>query len=308
MSNPVRMEHLLPGGEPVRFAEANAALARNQGAGDAALPHGALRATVVVVGPTDSLPQAGEALRELSERVGLRAILIALGTERSPAVEVSGCAIAIGGLKPQYVNNAVAALRLSSLPTAVWWRGGDPGMLEGLAALSDRIVLDEASAPEAGWKRAIALFSHAAFGDLRWARLTRWRALLANFFDAAEVRETAGSFDSVRICGADGPTARLLAGWLQTSLEGVARLSVDVTTEPGEAPIREVSLGGPSQELTLRLAGGGSCVKAAARVAGARAISRVVTLGDQRAATLLSEELQVRARDPAFERALRAIV
>ena len=53
-----------------------------------------------------------------------------------------------------YLNNAVAALRLSSLPTAVWWRGGNPEMLEGVANLADRMILD-AEEPADVWARAL---------------------------------------------------------------------------------------------------------------------------------------------------------
>ena len=45
-------------------------------------------------------------------------------------------------LAPRYLNNAVAALRLSSLPALVWWRGGSLDALDDLADLADRLVLD----------------------------------------------------------------------------------------------------------------------------------------------------------------------
>ena len=96
-------------------------------------------------------------------------------------------------MKPQFLNNAVAALRLSSLPTLVWWRGGSVDALEGVAELADRVVLDD-DQPEATWARAVTLFEDSAFSDLRWARLTEWRALMAHFFDIPEVLAAAEIF------------------------------------------------------------------------------------------------------------------
>ena len=96
--------------------------------------------------------------------------------------------VSIGGLRPEYVNNAIAGVRLSSLPTVVWWRGGRPEGLDGVATLADRVVLD-AEDPWPLWARTPPLFEHTAFTDMRWARLTRWRAAMAHFFDLPEVRD-----------------------------------------------------------------------------------------------------------------------
>ena len=99
-------------------------------------------------------------------------------------------AIAIAGLAPRYLNNAVAALRLSSLPAVVWWRGGSIEALDGLANLADRLVLDTVD-PDAAWARADTLFERTALTDLRWTALTRWRAALAHLFDLPQVPPTA---------------------------------------------------------------------------------------------------------------------
>jgi glucose-6-phosphate dehydrogenase assembly protein OpcA len=300
--------HLLPSGVPVPFAEASAVLARNQAQSRAATLHRALTATIVVVGPMARLSEAAEALRGLGDRFGVRGILISLGSNPTPPVEVDGCAIALIGMKPEYVNNAVAALRLSSLPTLVWWRGGAARMLDGLVDLAERIVLDEDASPDSTWKQVLPLFQRAAFSDLRWTRLTRWRALMAQFFDISTVREALPSFTRLRVCGADRPSARLLTGWMQTSLPFPMPLKVDLTATTGDAGIEQVELSGPSLELTLRLAGSHACVEAAATGSTSRGASRIVALGDQRLSTLLAEELQVRARDAAFEGAVRAVV
>ena len=95
--------------------------------------------------------------------------------------------VVLNGLPDNFIDNAVAALRLSSLPTMIWWRGGPTEVLANLIKLADRVVLD-ADPPEPVWKCAVERFERAAFSDLRWTRLTRWRALMAQFFDLPEVR------------------------------------------------------------------------------------------------------------------------
>ena len=105
------------------FSEINAALARrpeNLRRADAR----ALTATIVVISPDERLAEATQALEAIGDRTGVRTILISVGDSKQPKARLVGNAVALPGLVPAYVNNAVAALRLSSLPTVVWWRGG----------------------------------------------------------------------------------------------------------------------------------------------------------------------------------------
>lgn len=295
---------LLPAALEVPFNQINAALQR---AGDQTVAARArsLMATVVAIGPVERLLEPAEALQEIGEGYAVRAILISQGSDPAPPVKVAGHAIAIRGLKASYVDNAVAALRLSSLPTLVWFRGGTSEMLEDLAKLSDRLVLDEEE-PRVSWQRALNLLDRTAFSDLRWTRLTRWRTLMAHFFDIPQVRAAAQSFTRLRVSGSDPVAASLYAGWVQTSLP--LTLEVELGGHPGGPPIDEIRLGGASQHLTLRLAPSGTCVHTAAVVDGHRSTSRTVSLGDQRLPVLIAEELRIRARDLAFERAIAACV
>ena len=93
----------------------------------------------------------------------------------------------LNGLPDHFIDNAVAALRLSSLPSVIWWRGGPIDVLGNLIKLADRVILD-ADPPEPAWKCARENCERAAFSDVRWTRLTRWRALMAQFFDLPEVQ------------------------------------------------------------------------------------------------------------------------
>jgi glucose-6-phosphate dehydrogenase assembly protein OpcA len=296
---------LLEDGVEVPFSEIAAALGRS-GAQD--VKHGsglALTATVVVVGPPERLTEAAEALTQLTD-IAIRAILISYGTAPTPIVRVQEHAVALDGLTPRYLNNAVAGLRLSSLPTLVWWRGGPPELLDGLAELADRLVLD-AEDPAPVWARVAGMAGRTATSDLRWTRLTRWRALTAHFWDIPDVRAAAPGFDRLRVDGSDVHAARLYAAWLVSSLEWKPA-TLEVRERPGAATIECVELGDGSQSLLLRIASSRTCIETAARVAGhAGEVSRIVSVGDQGLCALIAEELRIRSRDLAFERAVAAV-
>jgi glucose-6-phosphate dehydrogenase assembly protein OpcA len=290
-------------GESVPFGKIAAALARGSCADAGAMR--TLVATVVAVGPADRLETAAEVLETIGDAGTVRGILISEGDSPAPSARVAGHTVALHGLKPAYVNNAVAALRLSSLPTLVWWRGGRPETLDGLADLADRIVLDEDS-PEPVWQRAATLFDLSAFSDLRWARLTQWRALMAQFFDIPEVRAGASRFTRLHIRAADHLSGRLFAAWLTSSIRFSGDFSVEIAE--GRAPIEMIRLGDHEQELTLQLAGEHACLETEVCVRGHRSCRRMVSLRDLDRARLLTDELRIRSRDMAFERALRMLL
>lgn len=295
---------LLPFGVDVKFSEIETGLA-GQWLDEGKCAPLALTATIVVVGPLDRLAEAAEALTGLTD-IGVRAILISYGTNPAPTVRVAQHAVALEGLRHEYLNNAVAALRLSSLPTLVWWRGGAAAeSLDGLADLADRLVMD-AEDPREVWRRVGTLAERIAVSDLRWTRLTRWRALMAHFFDIPEVRAAAPAFHRLQIEGSDIHCARLFAGWLASSLQWTRPLDIDVRAKPGGAAIERVELGGDDEALTLSLASSRTCVEAAVRLRGHGGASRIVWLGEQGLAALVGEELRIRSRDLAFERAVAA--
>lgn len=291
-------------GSEVPFGEIGTAMARG-----ACLDAGAMRAlvaTLVAIGPHDRLETAAETLQVLGDAGTVRGILISEGSEAAPVARVAGNTVALQGLQAPYVNNAVAALRLSSLPTLVWWRGGRPETLDEVAHLADRIVLDEEE-PEASWRRAATLFENSAFSDLRWARLTQWRALMAHFFDIPEVRSASTAFTRLHITGADRMSARLFAAWLTTSIAFREGFTVDITSGDPDVPLQSIELGDHGQELVIA-AGGQNCLKTSVSVRGHRNATSVVSLVNQTLTTVLTEELRIRARDLAFERAVQALI
>jgi glucose-6-phosphate dehydrogenase assembly protein OpcA len=303
----VNTTRLLPAAAEVRFAEIEITIAHLTGDGGRRSrgPARALIATVVVVGDTERLAPAAAALERLGEVGGLRMIFITEGDQAAPVARVTENAIAISGLEPRYIDNAVASLRLSSLPALVWWRGGSLAALTDVAKLADRLVLDTES-PDETWARAQTFFELTAVTDLRWTRLTRWRALLAHLFDLPRVRGSISSLRRLSIDADDVPAARLFAGWVKASLRWSSSNAITVNRVQGDggSPIERVQLQGDDLTITLQASPSRACLKA--WVDGEEETARVVPLGDGALTALIGEELGVRTRDLAFERALAA--
>jgi glucose-6-phosphate dehydrogenase assembly protein OpcA len=257
-------------------------------------------ATLVAVGPSDRLTDVTATLADGDGAGALHIVRIVTDGSGPPGGDERPDVVTIAGLRPEYVNNAIAAVRLSSLPTIVWWRGGRAEQLEGVASLADRVVLD-AIDPWPLWSRLPPLFEETAFTDVRWARLTRWRAALAHFFDLPRVKESASDFTSLSIAAADRAQAALFAGWLDASLNWRGRIRAALV--PSSMPFESVTLRGNTCELVLRLLDN-DCLSAEGRIGGDLMASRVLSLGTQTLGALMAEELRVRSRDLAFERAL----
>jgi glucose-6-phosphate dehydrogenase assembly protein OpcA len=156
------------------------------------------------------------------------------------------------------------------------------------------------------WAHAPALFEQTALTDLRWSALTRWRAALAHLFDLPQVREAAPSLRAVEIEAADRAAARLFAGWLRSCLGG-SRLDIRIAAAPrrSKTPLTRVRLSGAGPGLTLQALESQTCLEAS--IDGADG-ARMVPLGDGSLASRFVEEIAVRTRDAAFERALVAAV
>ena len=264
-------------------------------------------ATVVAITTDPLLEHTAEALQTLRARSAVRTILITLGDQAQPPVDRTDEGTTIHGLLPRFVNNAVASLRLSSLPSLAWWRHPEAQLLGELGHLVDRIVLDVPD-PAASWEQARQLKDVTTFSDLRWTRLTRWRALTAQFFDLPDVRASAHTYDTLAMVAADADAARLFAGWIRSRLPEGRKLNVSLS--PGvssDQPVTSIALHGHAQEVGLRLLANGTCVETTVRGDGTSSGVRVVPLGNTSHAALLSEELRIRARDVAFEAALEGV-
>jgi glucose-6-phosphate dehydrogenase assembly protein OpcA len=290
----------------VAFAEVDGALARERSSATGGSPPRALTATVVAVGPRERLTDVVQPLQELGKSGAIRGILIPQGSD-SPGAQIASNVVVLSGLDDNYIDNAVASLRLSSLPTVIWWRGGPTGVLDNLIKLADRVVLD-ADPPEEGWRCAVERFGRASFSDVRWTRLTRWRALMAQFFDLPEIRDGADAFNHLHIEAADRASALLFAAWMRTALQWGDHVKIDIEECSGPSPINCIALTGGSRDLHLRLGKSRTCVESEFQFGTGHNISGVVALGDASLGAILSDELRIRSRDHAFERAVQSVV
>ena len=264
----------------------------------------ALTATVVAVSTRERMDETARALRSLRRESALRTILISLGEIREPEVRTDVNCTTIDGILPRYLNNAVAALRLSSLPSIAWWRGRDVDLLPDLAELVDRLVLD-AEDPTETWARIPEISGVTVVSDLRWAALTRWRNLVAQFLDVPDVNRRADSFRGLEIAGFDRYSAALLAGWLKSRLPAGSKLSASIDAE-APSTARSVVLAGNPYRLELSLLQGSTCIRTAILEGDRTFAERVVPPADDSPEGLMGGELRIRARDAAFEQALSA--
>lgn len=263
----------------------------------------ALTATVVAIVSPASREEACTALSGIAHLAGVRPIIISLGQDAEPPRREDNGAVVIDGLVPKYLDNAVASLRLSSLPAIAWWRADEMSVLTALTRLVDRVVLDVPD-PAGAWALVPDLAEHAPVSDIRWARLTRWRDLVAQFFDMPEVRRR--TWTTVTVKGSDPFDARLMTGWLRSRLPGGREIGVQHLPVPGER-LQSIELSGEAGRLAARLLPSGTCIETAADLQTGHTETRVVTRGDERLPALLGQELRVRSRDLAFEDAVREL-
>ena len=135
------------------------------------------------------------------------------------------------------VMSAVSTLILPSLPVQTWWTGEpsfDDDLCNPVVEISDRILLDSSGFAEP--TRALPLLASSvgaahetvAFGDLSWTRLTPWRLLTAEFFDAPADQDLLVSVQRVRVefataAGGEAAQALLFVAWLASRLGWEAR-------------------------------------------------------------------------------------
>jgi glucose-6-phosphate dehydrogenase assembly protein OpcA len=129
----------------------------------------------------------------------------------------------------------VLPLLVPDLPVVVWWPGDpvlDGPFFERLMNATDRLIVDSRrfSDPVRSFKRLAELsesgYRGVTFSDLNWARLTHWRRISAQFFDAPEMLPYLQRIDKLTIDyeapdGQHEPNfseALLLIGWLGNQL------------------------------------------------------------------------------------------
>ncbi|MFL5800429.1 MAG: glucose-6-phosphate dehydrogenase assembly protein OpcA [Roseiflexaceae bacterium] len=251
-------------------------------------------------------------------------------------IEARGTAIA-------HVPGTVLPLLVPDLPVMFWWPRGasfDDPLFARLCDLADRVIVDSATsaAPEAALPRLTTLLdARIAVSDMAWARLTPWRELIAQFFDApamlphlATVERVVVEYEASAGTTEDRTQAFLLVGWLGSRLgwrpAGPLQRAGDATrlalARPDgvvvQAELRPVA---PQDDLLDRLASftlecprgrfsvsrtdAPDAAETHMDVVGMQPLQRIVRLQRLDEAGLLAEEIQLLGHDHGFEGALR---
>ncbi|MGO1390396.1 MULTISPECIES: 6-phosphogluconolactonase [Brachybacterium] len=140
------------------------------------------------------------------------------------------------------LDTLVMALLLPDAPIVTWWPEGAPSapVHDVLGSMSQRRITDSAAcpAPIATLKRLRRGYSHGD-SDLAWARLTRWRGLVASAYEVPPVSVPK----QVQVAGsAENPSVVLMAAWLSHTL-GVDAKIVDPSDDaPDYAGVHGVRL------------------------------------------------------------------
>ncbi len=247
------------------------------------------------------------------------------------------------------VHGTVLPLLVPGLPVFLWWHDEPPlesHLFQELLDTCDHLVIDSADfAPEraAGLLadlQRISQESDVALSDFTWSRLTHWRELVAQFFDAQPGRQYLDRLDavSVEIASVHGrepdfTEGLLLVGWLASRLGWVLEQSAQRQRREAPAFSLKSDSGLVTVELTpdtahpsegihslsLRAAGGAvfaisrsaddeACGVVSAELPEGGGYSRVVQMGLPSEAALLSDELDSSGRDAVFEEALAQAV
>lgn len=138
--------------------------------------------------------------------------------------------------------SAASTVVLPGLPVQTWWPGAvafDGDLYDHVAEVSDRILLDstrlrDRPAALAALAGAIEVAHESiAFADLSWSRITPWRGLTAELFDAPSDQDMLDSIERVVIeyTRSTGPNesiqALLYVGWLASRLGWEPRAALE---------------------------------------------------------------------------------
>ena len=246
--------------------------------------------------------------------------------------------------------SAAIPLLVPDLPVFLWWcelECLNDQDFEPLAQSADRLVIDSVNMtdPTSSWRALSKLFdpqnkSAIALSDINWARLTSWRALLANFYDVHEYRDALANLQQVTIdyeapeSNPNGLAAQalLLAGWLASRLqwevevnpaESNEELSFDcrrddcvfrlvlkrvelANTKPGRlAQVEFQSSQGEGATFVVKRTDDGLHLETQAVIGGLVCPGRTLPVRNRTTAQLLAREMEILTNDIPYEEAVR---
>jgi glucose-6-phosphate dehydrogenase assembly protein OpcA len=244
--------------------------------------------------------------------------------------------------------SAALPLLVPDLPVFLWWRaqiGAEDRVFSQLCLAADRVVIDSADFQNPGPDLvAVAQFfdrrddEAIVLSDLNWARLTPWRASLANFYDVEDYRAELNQVTEVEI-NFVAETAKpsnissqavLIVGWLASRLQwrftGTTQIpsqSLAFNFENNDRHVR-ISLNevqrpamkaGRLCEIELKCSERGASFLVSRSedglhlgthtTIGERSYpGRLVPVGNSSAAQLLSREMEILGNDRIYEEAI----
>ncbi len=188
-------------------------------------------------------------------------------------------------------------LTAPDMPRVIWFRSARidraPGVAE-LLALGDKIIVDSMrpGSPAFADMRVLAGAGYIV-ADLAWTRLTRIRELLAQLLDGHDLSNIRAV--TILYCGADpAPAAKYIQAWLRSEMTSAA---VDLRKD-GSGGHGEITAIQIEPDLNVRVSW--NCAEYETGALRQRA-----NLASCAEHELLSEELSIMSRDPAFEKALQ---
>lgn len=240
--------------------------------------------------------------------------------------------------------SAAVPLLVSDLLTFVYWRdvlNPSDEVLRKLLVGADRLVIDslEFSEPVSELARTNDLFQqealrNVALSDLNWERLTLWRALLADFYDVPEYRESLDRIDSVRVEYVSNesqtplpPQALLIVAWLATRLGWTLAatnsdqsftfvaadrtISIELNQVPAGArkPGRlvKVELSADVASFVVARSEDNTHILAEARIRSEVKRGRVLPVRNRSVVQLLSREMEILANDQIYQDAIAMV-
>ena len=240
------------------------------------------------------------------------------------------------------VPNTILPLLVPDVPVMLWWMRGEPfddPRFARFGDMVDRVIVDSATFKqhEAGQARMAQLLEAGMHvSDLAWSRLTPWRELIAQFFDAParvaylnEITQVTVSYEA-QSDAADRTPALRLVSWLATRLgwstaepasqrgntttlamvrEDQSPITIKLRpAQPKEDALDRlaaVKLEGPRAIFSVARDHAPNCAVAHAEIAGMPPLTRKVRLERLDEARLIADELQLLGHDQTFAEMLR---
>lgn len=240
-------------------------------------------------------------------------------------------------------------LLVPDLPVFLWWQDLqrlDDDTFLPLSHSADRLVIDsvDLAAVNLHLDSIEQLFSRQgaeaiAVSDINWARLTSWRALLANFYDVQEYRAALAEQERVKIeyaapeGNANGiaTQALMIAGWLASRLHwsierqtneadqtlffarkangGAVSLELKRVELPEMKPGRlarvELQSTPNNASFVVQRADNGLHLETHAMIEGRPCPGRTLPVRNRSTAELLAREMEILAKDTTYEAAVR---